>query len=245
MTTFPAILVLREDCEFSRAMRSRGYEVINLPVIATRIKSDLSFFQRIFESVSEFDAIFITSRTAASVFAGEVARGHKSDLPAVYVLGERSRDVLAGRGIAIQYSETVNTANELLDHFDEARFADKKVLFICGNRSIRTIPERLRGIATVVEVAVYETVDAVPEDAEVFRRVQSGEFGWACFFSPSAVDWYMKRQLPLEGSVRIATIGAMTADSVRSYGLDVDFVSEKANARYFANSLADHIESFE
>lgn len=226
-------------------MRSRGFEVINLPMISTRIKSDLSFFQRIVESIREFDAIFITSRTAATVFADEVERSGTTDLPSVFVLGERSRDVLAGCGIAIQHSETVNTASELLDHFGKARFEGKKVLFVCGDRSVRTIPDRLGRVASVVEAAVYETTDAVVEDNEALRRVLSGEFGWACFFSPSAVDSYMNNQLPLGNSVRVATIGSTTADSVRSYGLNVDFVSERASARDFAKSLADHIESFE
>lgn len=244
MKNLPTILALRGECEFSQEMRSRGFEVINLPMISTRIKSDLSFFKRIVESICEFEAIFITSRTAASAFANEVERSGKTDLPKVYALGERSRDVLAGRGIAIQYSETVHTANDLLDHFGEARFAEKRVLFICGDRSIRTIPDRLGRVATVVEAAVYETEEAVAEDKEVFRRVRSGEFGWACFFSPSAVDSYRNLQLPMGDSVRIATIGSTTADLIRSHGYNVDFVSEKANARYFAKSLADHIESF-
>lgn len=226
-------------------MRSRRFEVINLPMISTRIRSDLSFFQRIVESICEFDAIFITSRTAASVFASEVERSGTTDVPTVYVLGERARDVLAGRSIAIRYSETVNTANELLDNFGESRFAGKKVLFICSDRSIRTIPDRLGRIATVVEASVYETEEAVVEDDQLLLRVRSGEFGWACFFSPSAVDSYCRMQLPLGGTIGIATIGSTTADSIRSHGYKVDFISERANALYFAKSLADHIESFE
>lgn len=226
-------------------MRSRGFEVINLPMISTRIKSDLSSFKKIFESVCEFDAIFITSATAATVFTEEVERSGTTDLPSVYVLGERSRDLLAGRGIGVRYIERANTANQLLDYFGESRFAEKRVLFVCGDRSIRTIPDRLGRIATVVEAAVYETEDAVMEDNEALRRVGNGGFGWACFFSPSAVDSYMRMELPLQGSVRIATIGSTTADAVRSYGFNVDFVSQKASARYFAMSLADHIESFE
>lgn len=226
-------------------MRSRGFEVVNLPMISTRIRSDLSFFRKIYASISEFDAIFITSRTAASVLADEVRRSRETDLPAVYVLGERSRNLLANRGIAIQYSQTVNTATELLDYFGEARFAGKKVLFIGGDRSVRTIPNRLERIATVVEAVVYETRNVVLEEKETLSNVRSGEFGWACFFSPSAVESYMRAQLPLDGTANVAAIGPTTADAIRSYGLNVDFVSEEANARHFAKSLADHIESFE
>ncbi len=244
--TLPQILVLRDDCEFSREMRRRGFEVFNLPLITTQRLSDLSLFHRFLESINDFDAIFITSVTAAAVFADQIGERLTNDLPSIYVLGERSRDLFSGRNIATEYRTTANTADELLGELGEEQFKARKILFICGDRSIRTIPDRLGRVAAVAEAVVYQTVEtSVDKDDEVFRRAQSAEFRWVCFFSPSAVDSYIKRKLPLDVGLKIATIGSTTADHVKSYGFSVDFVSERANAKDFAEGLARHIKNFE
>ena len=243
MSERKTILVLRENCDFSRELRRQGYQVLNLPVISTRPVRDLSHFRLLLNEIDRFAAIFITSPAAAAVLAGEFNEAAYGKLPTIYVLGERAKKVLDEYGISVEYRESANSATELLDELGESGFAGKSILFLRGDRSMRTIPERLGKVATVEEAVVYETVAVPIENDEAVGQLQSGLVDWLCFFSPSAVESYSDRGFPL--GVKAAAIGETTATRARSLGFSVDFVSERASAIDFANGLARHIESFE
>ena len=112
--------------------------------------------------------------------------------------------------------------------------------------SLRTIPERLSEVADIEEVVVYETVDVPVENEEAVERFAAGKVDWLCFFSPSAVESFKKRNFATEGSeLKVAAIGETTARSARSHGYNIDFISERASAIEFAKGLARHIKDIE
>ena len=240
------ILSFREDCDFSRELRKEGFEVLNLPLVATRTAVDLSHFQERAATIDRFDWIFVTSPAAAAVLANEFGRGLVKTLPKVYVLGRRAKTLLESCGIAVEYSDTASTADDLLAELGESGFRGKTILFLRGNKSLRTIRERLRGIATVEEAVVYDTIEVPIRQSEILDRVRAGQIGWMCFFSPSAVESYVGRQLPIGRDIsRIAVIGETTGQTARSLGFSVDFVSDRASAVDFARGLAKHIKNIE
>src|SRR5688572_11931851 len=101
----PTILSFREDCDFSRELRKEGFEVLNLPLVATRTTLDLSHFRELLSNIHRFDSIFVTSPAAAAVLANEFGQGLTKTLPKVYVLGRRSKTLLERSGIAVEYSD--------------------------------------------------------------------------------------------------------------------------------------------
>ena len=238
----PVILAIREDCDFSRELRQYGYEVLNLPLISTRPVRDLTRFRELLGNLDRFDAIFITSPVAAAVLVDELSKGKPVSMPVVFVLGRRAKMVLDEYGVLAEYTGSANTAGELIDELGESGFAGKTILFLRGDRSLRTIPERLGNVATVEEAVVYETVE-VPIDEGAADRLRSGQVDRLCFFSPSAVASYVSRGLPL--SVTVAAIGETTAEKARSLGFSVDYVSDRASAIEFAEGLSRYIKYFE
>ena len=246
MSERPVILVLRENCEFSRELREQGFEVHNLPMIETRKVSDLSRFRELLAEIERFDHVFLTSRASAGVLVDESTPELLAKLPPIHVLGGRARAVLEKQGIAVEYKDAANTADELLDMIGVSQFAGKSILFIRGEKSLRTIPEQLGSVANVVEAIVYETVDAQIENEEAVERLAAGEVDWLCFFSPSAVESFVKRKFANGGSrPKAAVIGETTARSARSLGFSVKFISERATAIDFARGLARHIKGIE
>lgn len=246
MTKDAVILALREESEFSRELRDHGFEVFNLPMIETRRLSDLSQLRKNLAEIERFDHVFLTSRASAGVLADELTPELLSKLPPVHVLGDKAREILEKQGATVKYRESANTVNELLDMIGESTFAGTSILFIRGEMSMRTIPERLGAVAKVEEAVVYETVDAPIENEEAVGRLAAGEVDWLCFFSPSAVESFAKRKFADAGiRPKAAVIGATTEQSARSNGLSVDFISERASAIDFARGLARHIKGFE
>ena len=243
----PVVLVIRKDDRFSSQLRNEGFEVIDLELIRTVPASDLTGLDDILVRSDDYDGLFFTSPVAAETFAERMKLAGYSYRGKVYVLGERARAVLEDEGFEVVYRADANTAEELIASFAEAEFNGKRLLFVRGNKSQRTIPDLLGHIASVDEVVVYETKEIEPVDGivEIVKeRFRKHEIDWVCFFSPSGVESFTK----LFGSVDLsdpaaAAIGETTARSAAEAGFRVEFVSPRARAGEFAAGLAAFIKN--
>ena len=242
-----AILVVRNDDRFSSLLREAGFEVINLELIETRPLEDLKPLQEKLARLSEYDGIFFTSPVAAEIFVKERNRsnGFRGD---VYVLGQRACKVLNDARLNVKTSDAANTAEELLASFDEREFAGKRFLFVRGEKSMRTVPERLVGATAVDEVVVYKTEAANLEPSttrDLNARLVRGEINYVCFFSPSATERFKELFGDAIDVIKVAAIGTTTADAAKRAGFGVDFISSRSNAEDFAGALIEHIKTIE
>lgn len=241
----PAVLVLRRHDRFSSVLEQNGIEAINLELIATEPIEDLTALQTALDGPVRYDGFFVTSPAAASVMIEILQKLNREHTGMIYVLGERSKKLFEDAGINVEFRPSANTADDLIDEFTDAEFAGKRLGFVRGDRSIRTIPNRLHGKAEVEEFIVYRTSETAP-DEELVRvvrdRLGSGVFDWICFFSPSAVDAFDKLfGLQCTGSLKAAVIGDTTAERARQSGFDVAFISPRANAGDFAQSFVEQV----
>lgn len=245
MNHFSEILVVRSDDRFSDLLREGGCRVVNLEVIKSE-PIERSELRRRLAEINRYDGLFFTSPTAARVFAEEGASAQKRFTGKIYVLGRRTKEVLEAARFEVVFREDANTAAELISSFVEEEFAGKKLLFLRGDRSMRTIPEMLGGEAEVDEVVLYRT-KAVPLDERTLEtlknRFKHDEIDWTCFFSPSAVDAFLK-YLPtkLVSNTKVAAIGSTTARCAEGAGLRVEYISERATAEDFSAGLLRRIQ---
>ena len=231
------VLVARRDDEFSAVLRDNGCEVINLELIKIEPVENLSELDKKLEQPDDYDGVFITSRNAAEIFVDRL--GGKSFHGNIYVLGERSREVLENAKLNVVFREDVNTVAELINSLGTAEFVGKKLRFVRGNRSMRTVPEMLGGMAQVDEVEVYRSVDADIDETRfvnVREKFARGEIDWVCFFSPSAVARFV--ELFDASDAKIAVIGKTTGNAVKEAGLNLQLVSPKATSKDFAENLS-------
>jgi len=242
----PAVLVLRRRDRFSVVLEQNGFEVVNLKMIATEPVEDLTPLQAALAGPVRYDGFFVTSPAAASIMIDVLKGLGKEHTGMIYVLGERSRNLFADAGINVEYCPSANTAHDMIADFTEAEFEGKRLCFVRGDRSMRSIPNLLQGKAEVDELIVYRTVETGP-DKEIVDGIGSGlnagRFAWVCFFSPSAVDAFEN----LFGRnradrVKAAAIGDTTAERARRSGFDVAFISPRANRDDFAESFVKHIK---
>lgn len=245
----PTVLVVRPDGRFSDVLRKNGCEVINLELITTEEVSDLSELDAAIHRIDLYDGIFLTSPVAAEIFLSHLKSESRSFEGKVYVLGKRIKTALEGSGLNVVSNAAANTAEELINAFDRAEFAGKDLLFIRGDLSVRTIPLLLGDIARVDELVVYKTIETAPEKSVVDgveNKLKAGGIDCACFFSPSGVDSFMTNFAGSDlDTVRAAAIGETTAGRAKEVGLDVVFVSKRANEEDFAAGFAAYIKNIE
>ena len=241
------ILVIRKDDKFSSTLREAGHDVVNLELIETRPLDDLSDLREKLAKLPEYDGVFFTSPVAAEIFVNE-RKGSNGFHGAVYALGRRAQTVLENAGITVKSPMLANTAEEMLSEIGDEEIAGKQFLFVCGERSLRTIPQTLAGKATLDEVAVYETVPSDVSEkkiADLRSRFSNGDFDIVCVFSSSAVERFSEHFREAALNIQAAAIGTTTADAARQAGLIVSFVSPRSDADEFARGLIEHLKSIE
>ena len=240
-----AILVIRKKDRFSAILRQNGIEVTNLELIHTEPLADLSLLDEKIAELCQYDGLFFTSPAAADAF---LKRGEDAilDFPGnFYVLGGRTKSAFEKSGLPVVYFDKANTGKELIEHIGTRALSGKRLLFVRGNRSMRTLPTSLNGIADLDEVVVYNTVENMLPDeklAGIRDNLQNGFFEWICFFSPSGIESF-NRYFAAESppDTKIAAIGTTTAAAARNASMNVQFVSSKSDAEVFAESFISHI----
>jgi uroporphyrinogen-III synthase len=148
-------------------------------------------------------------------------------------------------GFETFFSENAATAEEMLKAIPQSEIEGKSFLFPCGNRSLRVIPEKLKGVANVREVVVYKTVatdfDEMLSD-KIKEKLDSQKFAAICFFSPSGVEGFLEKFPQFcQNKIKLATIGTTTAKRAAEKNLRVDFIPAKPTAEVFANGLAQYL----
>ena len=245
----PVILVLRNDQRFSSVFRENGYEVINLEIVVTEKIDDLDELAVSIGPVDRYDGFFFTSPVAAEGFVRILEHTGSRPGGKLYVLGERTKRVFEGTGFEVITRRRANTAVEFIESFDNSEFEGKRFLFVRGDQSMRTIPDRLAGIATIDEIVVYKSVEKPPGDdmvSELRNQLRRGGIDWICVFSPSGIDGFAKYFTSADfARAKFAVIGETTAGWLRESGIAVAFVSQRASANDFAEGLISHIKSFE
>ena len=112
------------------------------------------------------------------------------------------------------------------------------------NQELRQKIEALGG--TVLELPLIEVVPFCDPEAldDVFAEI--GTYAWLLFTSRNGVrnffDFFFKRFSDIRciGGLRIACVGEGTAEEVRKYNLEVDFVPEEALAEKLADGLKEY-----
>ena len=233
------VLVVREYDNFSRILAAGGFEIVNLPVIETKAINDLSEFEATLESIENYDGVFLTSKQATEIFRAKLNTNYRGK---VYVLGKRSYEILKDTNLDLVFSNSANTAREMMENIAPEELSGKNFLFVRGEKSLRIVPEFLAKIATIDEAVVYETREIKVEIDKINELREMNKFAAICFFSPSAAQSFIEQfGAEFKHQTIIAAIGKSTADFFERRNFRVDFVSSKATAEDFAVELIEYL----
>lgn len=239
------ILVIRKHDAFSRILSANEIEIINLPLIETRMLDDLSDFEAKLARIENYDGVFLTSVKAAAIFSAKLAEKSSKYNGKVYVLGNQSYQFLSTKSFNLVFDKTANTAREMLERLASEDTQNKNFLFVRGEKSLRIVPEFLAKTAAVDEAVVYETREIAVEVNKLKslrEKFETGKIAAACFFSPSGAESFIKQfDAEILHQTVIAAIGKTTAEYFETRNVEVNFVSTKATAEDFAVELIEYL----
>jgi len=217
-------VVVTRAREQASGLRARlvelGAEVVELPAIAVEpLAFDLP-------DLARYGWVVLTSVNGVEAFFTRGLHDHGLDARAlagvrVAAIGPGTAGALERFGVRADLVPERFVAEALLAAFPEPDAPGEPVLLARAEQARDVLPDGLRSKGYSVDVvAVYRTVTAEPDPAEV-ARVRAGEFDALTFTSSSTVDNFCRLVGPLSGDPIIVSIGPVTSASAAAAGLQV------------------------
>jgi uroporphyrinogen III methyltransferase/synthase len=211
---------------FSRLLRERGAEALEVPAIEIRPVASTGELDRAVQELAEgrHDWLVLTSVNGVAALRGRVeALGWGGEVPGrarVAAVGPATEAALRDWGVVPDLVPEVATTAAL-----GLRFPDGPGDVLLA-RADRANPElgaalRAKGWRTR-EVVAYHTVPVGELDPATRRRLDGGEVDWVAFTAASTVEGFVRGYGgPAPSGVRVAAIGPVTAGAARAAGMRV------------------------
>lgn len=209
--------------ELAMLLRKNGAEPILLPMIAIGPPLDPEPLRRAAEHANEYDWIIFTSANAVAAFSGVLRRPVRECRSRVAAIGTATRNAAWARGFVVDLVPEAYVSESLLAALTSENLAGSRILIPSAAITRDVVPAALREQGAHVDVVeAYRNVIPPEAAARAGAVFQEPYPEWVTFASPSAVD----HLVTLIGAepichVKIATIGPVTSERVRTYGLSV------------------------
>jgi uroporphyrinogen III methyltransferase/synthase len=214
---------------FSRLLRERGAETLEVPAIEIRPVSSSAQLDLALEQLTagRYDWLVVTSvngvaalRERAAMPPGPAGRGARPGRARVAAVGPATEAALREWGVVPDLVPEVATTAELGRCFPPG---SGEVLLARADRANPGLGAALRAKGwRTREVVAYHTVPVGELDPAARRRLDGGTVDWVAFTASSTVEGFVNGYGgPPPDGVRVAAIGPVTADAAREAGMRV------------------------
>jgi uroporphyrinogen III methyltransferase/synthase len=235
--------------EFSKLLRERGANVVEVPTIEIVPPLSWTDADRAIDRLPGYDWLILTSTNAVDWFFRRV-RERRGDLAClngvrVCAVGPKTREMIERAGLAVAFQPSVYRAEGLINEAGKDAWRGKRVLFPRAAEGRDVIPDEMRRVGAELDlVTIYRTVPS-PDGREKLRSLlAAGTFDAVTFTSGSTVKSFVSlldsaQIQSIAGRVAVACIGPVTADAAREAGLPVDALAKEATMPGLARALEE------
>jgi len=209
---------------FSRLLRERGAEALEVPAIEIRPVPSTAELDRAVQELAEgrYDWLVLTSVNGVAALRGRV-EALRRGVPGparVAAVGPATEAALRDWGVVPDLVPGVATTAALGLQFPHG---PGDVLLARADRANPELGVALRAKGwRTQEVVAYHTVPVGELDPDTRRRLDDGEVDWVAFTASSTVEGFVRGYGgPPPGGVRVAAIGPVTAGAARAAGMRV------------------------
>jgi len=216
--------------ELVRALEEVGAEVVLAPTIRIEPLADLEPLRRALSGLADYRwTVFTSQNTVHVVLERMSVWGLSANIfsqTRVAAIGPATADALDAGGVRVELVPTGYVAESLVDALalrDALRGA--RILIPRAATARDALPAGLQALGALVDViAVYRTVPALGDSADLRQALLAGQLDVVTFTASSIVDHFVTAvgvDAARSGRFGVAAIGPVTADTARSYGMTV------------------------
>lgn len=240
--------------ELTAPLVALGAEVVACPVIEIVDPPDFGPIDQALGHVSDYDWIVFTSANAVRRFFVRLdsSGGSPASLvdPLIAAVGDSTARVLRTFGVEADFVPPMDFRAEAISEEFVSRGVGPgwRILIPRALEAREVLPDTLRSLGAVVDVApVYRTVQAKPCE-EVVDRLRAGGFDAITFTSPSTVRNFlsMLRSVGLDpadvmSGMTAASIGPVTTRALSDAGFGASVEAYPSTIPVLVEQLVDHL----
>lgn len=242
----------RNQCfQLSLGLKSLGAEVIEFPTIEIRPVSDFAPLDGVLKELEDFSWIVFTSANGARIFFERLfLKGYdtrKIHNSRIAVIGKETGREVKKFGINPDLVSDEFTSEDTLETFMKLKddFQQEHILFPGSEISSGYLPRGLGKMgARVLQIPIYQNL--VPEyKGEDIDAIFEKNPDLFTFTSSSTVSHLVEILKKKEREyflyrIRGASIGPVTSEKARAYGITISVEAEKPTSSYLVESIADY-----
>ena len=224
--------------ELTRKLNELGAQCVEIPTIEIVEPTDrYQSLDQALDRISTFDIIIFTSVNGVDRFFARLidknidVRTLKAKFAAI---GSSTEAALRARGFIADYVPGEFRAEALIKLLRN-KVDGKEILIARAEEARSILPIELRRMGATVEVAAaYKTISAVD------REIAVGNIDWITFTSSSTVKNFVKSfGVEILSKTKTAAIGPITADTLRSYGVEPTVIAEEYTIDGLINAVVN------
>lgn len=229
-----------------------GAETVEFPTIQVLPPEDWGELDRAISKVGSYDWIIFTSVNGVKFFkerlwaAGKDVRSLNG--AKVCAIGPKTAEAVRQLGIIPDVIPKIYQAEGIVEEMQKLKIRGKRVLIPRAQKAREVLPEALRRMGARVEViTAYKNIKP-PQHRDRIRSVLKGKkISVVTFTSSSAVSNFVEMFEPEElatlmRNVTVASIGPITANTVRESGLTNHIMPEEYTIPALAQAIADYFQ---
>jgi uroporphyrinogen-III synthase len=224
--------------------------MLNFPMIEIEHIPLNPVLKKRIENLSAFGWLIFTSMRGVRAFLellNSLGINAKSmEIPKIATIGNATNLELNKYSLASDYINPGNTAKEFSVHLLNGILKPSdRVLLVLGERADDSLQNELSNFCQTERMDVYKTMDIEKVDPELFQRVNSDQYSWLVFTSPSAFQNFIRlgNYHADNQNFRIASIGQRTSGEIEKLRFKVQLTSEKAELKDLADLISNHIKN--
>jgi len=236
--------------ELTDSLKGLGADVLAFPTIEIVPPRSWEGLDRAIAQLASYDWIIFTSVNGVRFFLERLlAKTNTLSLPSslkVCAIGPATARKLEEKGIHVDYMPSEYVAEAIVQGFEKIGVKGKRILLARVKKARDVLPKNLRSMGSVVDVVeAYRTVKPRGGSTRLKRILAGSQIDVVTFTSSSTVNHFMELlekedlRAPLRG-IAIASIGPVTSQTVRQYGLEVSVQPADYTIPALAQAVVDY-----
>jgi uroporphyrinogen III methyltransferase/synthase len=245
-----SIVVTRDadsNADFAAKIIAKGGNPIEFTTIKIKPLTQTNTFLQTLAKIAEYDWLIFTSANSVTVLFDALQKLDKDARvfasAKIAAIGSETAAKLSEFAIIADFVPNVFTSKELGKQLISfTNLQNKKVLLLRSQLASNELSELLDSAGAEVDnVPVYTIATIKNKCSPMLEKIEKGKIDWLTFASPSSVKAFFE-QIPADvvnsSNTRIASIGPVTSEQLKTLGLKVDTQAFE----YTADGLLDAIE---
>jgi uroporphyrinogen III methyltransferase/synthase len=234
--------------EFSGLLQRYGAHVVAFPTIEIAPSEDWRPLDEAIEKLDSYDWIIFTSVNGVRLFTQRLKDKRRSvdalEGKKIGAIGPRTQRALEEMGLKVTFMPTEYRAEGVIEGLKARGVKGQKILLSRARGARKILPESLREAGAVVdEVEVYQAVKP-SKSSESLEVILKKGIDVVTFTSSSTVRNFMELvsdKSALNG-VKVAVIGPITAETVRTYGLEPHITPQEYTIPALAEAIVEYFQ---